>query len=66
MIIHENLFCRYCLQAFTTEEMLKRNIKDCFKVNDIQRIIIPKIGDYIKFKKYAKTIKSPCIIYAGL
>ena len=25
-------FCRYCLQAFITEEMLKRHIKDCFKL----------------------------------
>ena len=26
-------FCRYCLQAFSTEVILKRHIKDCFKVN---------------------------------
>ena len=27
-------FCRYCLQAFSTEEILKRHIKDCFKINN--------------------------------
>ena len=26
-------FCRYCLQVFSAEEILKRHIKDCFKVN---------------------------------
>ena len=35
-------FCRYCLQAFSTEEILKPHIKDCFKVNGKQRIITPK------------------------
>ena len=35
-------FCHYYLQAFSTEEILKCRIKDCFKINDKQRIIIPK------------------------
>ena len=26
-------FRRYCLQAFSTEEILKRHIKECFKTN---------------------------------
>ena len=25
-------FCSYCLQAFSTEEMLKIHTKDCFKI----------------------------------
>ena len=29
-------FCRYCLPAFITEEILKRHVKDCFKVNGKQ------------------------------
>ena len=36
-------FCRYCLQAFSTEEILK-HIKDCFKINGKQKIIMPKKG----------------------
>ena len=35
-------FCRYCLQAFSTEEILKRHIKNCFKINDKQRAVMPK------------------------
>ena len=36
------IFCHYCLHAFTTEEILKRDIKDCFKINAKQTIKIPK------------------------
>ena len=62
MIIHyivdENIFCCYCLHAFSTEEMLKHHIKDCFKINDKQRIMIPKKGEYVKFKNCERKIKS--------
>ena len=58
-------FCRYCLQAFITEEILKRHIKDCFKINDKQRVKRPKKGEYIKFKYFEGKIKSPVMIYAN-
>ena len=35
-------FCCYCLHAFITEEILKRHIKDCFKIDGKQRIIMLK------------------------
>ena len=35
-------FCGYCLQAFSAEEISKSHIKDCFKINGKQRIIMPK------------------------
>ena len=35
-------FCRYCSQAFSTEEILKRHIKNCFKINGKQRTVMPK------------------------
>ena len=38
-IVGENIFCRYCLQAFSKEEILKRHIKVWFKSNGKQRII---------------------------
>ena len=41
-------FCCYCLHAFITEEILKRHIKDCFKINGKQRIIMSKKGEYVK------------------
>ena len=45
-------FCRYCLQAFSTEEILKRHIKDCFKINGKQRIIMAKKVNMLKSKHY--------------
>ena len=35
-------FCHYFLLAFSVEEILKRLIKDCFKINDNQVITMPK------------------------
>ena len=57
-------FCRYFLHAFVTEEVLKRHIKDSFKINGKQRIIMPKKDEYVKFKSSGKKIKSAFMIYA--
>ena len=53
-------------KLFSTEEILKRHIKDCFKINGKQRIIMPKRGGFVKLKNYERKIKSPFIIYAIL
>ena len=53
-----------CLQAFSTEEILKRDIKDCFKINNMQRIMITKKDEYVKFRNCERKIKSLFIIYA--
>ena len=45
-------FCRYCLHASVTEEILKRPIKDCLKINGKQTIKMPKKGEYIKIQKF--------------
>ena len=58
-----NHFCRSCLHAFSTEEILK-HIKDCVKINGKQRIIMPKKGEYVKFKDHEQKIKSLFTIYA--
>ena len=57
-------FCCYCLQAVSTEEIVKHHIKDYFKINGKQKIIMPTKGEYVKFKTYEKKIKSPFIIHA--
>ena len=43
-------FCLYCLETFSTEEMLKRHIKDCFKINGKKMFKMPKNSEYVKFK----------------
>ena len=57
-------FCRYCLQAFSAEEILKSHIKDCFKINGKQRIIKPKKDKFVKLSNYEGKIKSLFIICA--
>ena len=58
----KHFYC-YCLKAFSTEEILKRHVKDYFKINGKQRIIMPKKDKYVKFKNYERKIKSSFIIY---
>ena len=57
-------FCCYCLQDFSTEDILKCHIEDFFKINGKQRIIIPTKDEFVKFKIIERKIKSPFIIYA--
>ena len=45
-------FHYYCLQAFSTKEILERHIKDWFKINGKQMIKATKKGEYVKFKNY--------------
>ena len=47
-------YCCYCLQASSIEEISKRHIKNCFKIDNKQRIIMPKKGEFVKFKNYEK------------
>ena len=57
-------FCRYCLQVFSTEEILERHIKDCLKVNGKQKDYNGWKSEYVKSKNHDREIKSPFMIYA--
>ena len=46
-IVEENVFV-------VKEEILKRHLKDCFKIDGKQRIVMPKKGEYVKFKNLEK------------
>ena len=41
-------FCHYYLQAFSSEEIWKLYIKDCFKINGKQKIIMPMKDEYVR------------------
>ena len=56
--------CRYYLYAFITEKILKRHIKDSFKINGRHTTKMPKKGEHVKFKNFEIKIKSPLMIYA--
>ena len=58
-------FCRYCLQAFIREKILKSHIESCFKIDDKQTITMFKKGEYVKFKNFERKVKSPFIILCG-
>ena len=62
-IVEKKHFCHYSLQGFSTAEILKRHIKDCFKINSKQRIIMPKRYEYVKFKNHERKINSPFMIH---
>ena len=50
-IVEENVFV-------VKEEILKRHLKDCFKIDGKQRIVMPKKGEYVKFKNLEKKKKN--------
>ena len=56
-------FWRYCLQAFSTAEILKSRVNDCFKINGKQMIKLPKIGEYIRFEHYHRKTKALFMTY---
>ena len=60
----QDLFWSYCLLAFSTDETLKRHVKDCFKKNGKKSIIIPKKSEYVTLENFERKIESPPIIYA--
>ena len=62
--LHRKYCCCYCLQPFSTEEVLKCHIKDCFKLNSKQNVIMPKKGEYVRLKNYKRKIKSSLIMNA--
>ena len=52
--MRKKIFSRCCLQAFSTEEISKAHIKDCFKINVKQKVIMPKKGEHVKLKNYER------------
>ena len=53
----ETIFCCcYCLETFSTEEILKIF---WFEINGKQKIRIFKKDEYVKSKSYERKIKSP-------
>ena len=57
-------YCLNCLQAFSSEEIWEIHIKNCFKSNGKQRIIMSRKPESIKFKYYGRKINWLFTIYA--
>ena len=56
-------FCRYCLQAFSREQILKCVVKDCYKIIGEQIFKMPKESEYVLFTVHERKTKSPFMIY---
>ena len=59
----EKHFSRYFLQDFRIVKILKGHVNDCFKINGKQMIKMLEKGEYVRFKKYERKIKSQFMIY---
>ena len=55
-------FCRYCLQCFSSEKVLKRHKKVCLKINGKQSVKLRSAS--VRFKNHFKQLTVPFKIYA--
>ena len=66
-IVEKNIFvviiCKHSEQQKNWSFILDF-ISDCFEINGNRTIKMPKKGEYIKFKKFGRKMKSLFIIYA--
>ena len=58
---HKLFFCYYCLQHFTSEEILKNHTEGCLKINGTQKVKMPCKN---KNMNYHKQLMAPFVIYA--
>ena len=60
-------FCMYCLQCFSSKEVLDAHRKDCIVINGKQAIKMPnKDENEVEFVNHRKQIPVPFIIYADI
>ena len=57
-------FCMYCLQCFSSEEILAKHNVTCIEINGLQSIKMPDPGSKISFRNYQKELPAPFVIYA--
>ena len=62
---HRKHFCMYCLQCFSSEEVLKNHKNNCIQLNGEQAIKMPdKSNNTLKFNNFHKQQPVPFVIYA--
>ena len=62
---HRKHFCMYCLQCFSSEEVLKNHKDNCIQLNGEQAIKMPdKLNNTLKFNNFHKQQPVPFVIYA--
>ena len=61
---HKLFFCYYCLQLFTSENILKNHTEVCLKINGTQKVKMPCKNKNIFFLNYHKQLMASFVIYA--
>ena len=59
---NKKYFCRYCLQCFTSINVLAEHKEDCLVIKGKQNVKLGKGS--ISFKNYSKQLPAPLKIYA--
>ena len=62
----KKFFCKYCIQHFASELILKKHMEDCIVLTKCQSIEMPVEGETTKFRSFRETVKIPFVIYADL
>ena len=65
----QKIFCHYCLQHFTTNDILNKHKELCIAQNGTQKIKLPdknnkKPQKIIHYKFFSKQLPAPFVIYA--
>ena len=54
----------YCLQCFTSEQVLTNHKENCIEINGQQAIKMPSKDSKVKFTNFYKQLPVPFVIYA--
>ena len=58
-------FCKYCMHAFSREDLLEEHTSQCMALNGAQKTSLPEEGENIlEFTNYHKGLKVPFVICA--
>ena len=58
-------FCLYCLQRFSSKDILINHKENCISIDGVRVLIMPKADDIVHFKNYHKKLPVPFVIYAN-
>ena len=62
---HRKHFCMYCLQCFSSEDVLNKHRINCITINGKQAIKMPeKDNNILNFNNFHKKLPVPFAIYA--
>ena len=61
---HKLFFSYYCLQHFTSANILKNHTEVCLKINGAQKVKMSSKNKNIFFTNYHKQLMAPFVIYA--